>query len=116
MSCLDKFCSIICDEINIKSGLKYDSKLDIITSFPNYGTKFVYDTDKLAKHVLVFMITGIYKQWKQPIGYFLTCNSLSSSTFKSLVHEAIDLIIEADFRIVCIICDQSPINQVCFET
>lgn len=57
------------------------------------------------------MIRGLCKQWKQPFGYFLTGNSIPSSDFKCLLLEAIDLVTKAGFKIVCLICDQSPINQ-----
>lgn len=111
MSDLDKFCVLIFDEMSIKSSLHYNAKTDTIMGFLNYGGKNLTNKNVLATHALVFMIRGLCKQWKQPFGYFLTGNSIPSSDFKCLLLEAIDLVTNAGFKIVCLICDQSPINQ-----
>jgi len=50
----------------LSSGLNYKSSSDIIDGFMYTG---VYRSQMFGDHVLVFMIRGIKKKFKQPICY-----------------------------------------------
>lgn len=50
----------------LSSGLNYKSSSDIIDGFIDTG---VYRSQMFGDHVLVFMIRGIKKKFKQPICY-----------------------------------------------
>jgi len=50
----------------LNSGLNYNSSSDIIDGFIDTG---VYRSQMFGDHVLVFMIRGIKKKFKQPICY-----------------------------------------------
>ncbi|GBL75476.1 hypothetical protein AVEN_194651-1 [Araneus ventricosus] len=63
---LDKLCILSFDEMKIKMGLSYHKK-NVIIGYENYGSE---SSSKLATHVLVFMVRGLCKKWKQVIGCF----------------------------------------------
>lgn len=63
---IDRTCVLMFDEMSLEPGLKYDKKNDLMLGFEYFGN---YVTDKFANHVLVFMLKGICKKWKQPIAF-----------------------------------------------
>ncbi|KAL5241326.1 hypothetical protein ACI65C_008736 [Semiaphis heraclei] len=64
---MDRTCIILFDEMALEPGLKYDKKNDLMLGFENFGKTV---TNKFADHVLVFMIKGVSKKWKQPYAYY----------------------------------------------
>ena len=65
----DKQCALIFDEMSLKCGLTYDSAMDCIEGFEDYGG--IRKTQYIADHALVFMTRGLKNKWKQPVCYFL---------------------------------------------
>lgn len=65
---IDKYCSLIFDEISLEPGVQYNKQLDCIEGIVDYGTD--HREIKFADHALVFMIRGLFKKWKQPICFF----------------------------------------------
>lgn len=61
-----KFCIFLFDEMSIAINLYYDKAQDNITGFVDNGSK---REQIFADHVLVFMVRGIVKKYKQPIVY-----------------------------------------------
>lgn len=55
------------DEMSLEPLLKYDKKNDLIPGFENFVDIF---TKKYANHILVFVLKGISKTWKQPYAYY----------------------------------------------
>lgn len=60
----DKVCVLLFDEMAIESSVHYHKKDSIIVGFKDFGDE---RRPKFADHANVFMIRGVYKQWKQPI-------------------------------------------------
>lgn len=81
----DKMCILCFDEMNIKSGLRYNQKYDIIMGYEDFGS-ISNSSRKFATHALVFMIRDIYKQWKQIIGYFFSSNNSPASILKQTIN------------------------------
>ncbi|KAF0721506.1 Transposable element P transposase, partial [Aphis craccivora] len=74
MSEVEKKCVILFDEMAIMKCIEYNKNMDMIKSFEDKGP--LGRSSKYAKHALVIMIRGLYKNWKCPLCYFLTCNDI----------------------------------------
>ena len=64
-----KICTLLMDEISLKSHLFYDQKNDSIVGFEDYGDGKT--SGAVANSALVLMDRGILHKWKQPIAYYL---------------------------------------------
>ena len=64
-----KICSLMMDEMSLKSHLFYDISNDHIVGLEDY---VIGESSGLpATSALVIMVTGVLFNWKQPIAYFL---------------------------------------------
>ncbi|XP_047027534.1 uncharacterized protein LOC124641571 isoform X2 [Helicoverpa zea] len=102
-----KFCTIIFDEMAIAPSLKYDVKNDEIIGFVNDGHK---KTAEFADHVLVFMVRGVVKKYKQPIAYSFCAGSTKTSDLKRLIKTVVQAVEETTLQVVATICDQGATN------
>ena len=57
---MDRYCTLLFDEMALDATLTYDKKSDSIFGFEKKNLKF-------ANHVLVFMLRGLRKKFKQPL-------------------------------------------------
>lgn len=106
----DNKCIVSFDEMKLKPGVSFDIKQDVIVGFENYGS-FVVSKPRLATHVLVFMVRGLCKKWKQAFGYFFSCESTSSTALKHLLDEGISKLVACGLDPVAVVCDQGSNNQ-----
>lgn len=67
-------------------------------------------TNKLATQAMVFIVRGLYSNWKLPLAYFLTGSSMSSLILKDLIVDVIEKCFELGFNIVALVCDQGSNN------
>lgn len=74
-----KFCSILFDEMSIAPRLSYDKAHDKITGFVDNGSK---RDERFSDYVLVFMVRGIVKKYKQPIAYSFCAGTTSTADLK----------------------------------
>ncbi|XP_050307911.1 uncharacterized protein LOC126744516 [Anthonomus grandis grandis] len=65
MKPIDRNAILIFDEVSIGSLLSYDSKEDEIKGLADFGSG--KRCPKIADYASVFMIKGMFRQWKQPI-------------------------------------------------
>jgi len=82
MSNSDKKCIILHDEMSIMTDIEYNKSLDLIEGFEDLGTQG--RTPKVAKHALVIMVRGLYKNWKFPFCYFLANNGVNGNNLSIL--------------------------------
>lgn len=68
-----RHCVLMFDEVSLSPELQYNSSTGIIHDFEDNGS---FRTRNFADHALVFLVKGIYKNFKQPIAY----NFCKSST------------------------------------
>lgn len=71
--------------------------------------------NKVASKALVFAIKGLFKSWKQPIGYFLTGSSLSSAVLEILLNVCLDKLSDISFSVRLVVCDQTGVNCGLFK-
>lgn len=108
MSDEEKHCVLIFDEMKIKSFLEYSKYLDMVEGFEDLGHKG--RTNKLATQAMVFVVRGLYSNWKLPLAYFLSGSSMSSSILKDLIVDVIEKCTDLGFNIVALVCDQGSNN------
>ncbi|CAI6351887.1 unnamed protein product [Macrosiphum euphorbiae] len=108
MSDEEKHCVLIFDEMKIKSFLEYSKYLDMVEGFEGLGHKG--RTNKLATQAMVFVVRGLYSNWKLPLAYFLSGSSMSSSILKDLIVDVIEKCTNLGFNIVALICNQGSNN------
>ncbi|KAK9719472.1 Transposase protein [Popillia japonica] len=65
----DKYCVLLFDEMSLDASLSYDSKVDQIVGWEDYGDG--HKNIAFADHAIVFMLRGIKRKWKQPIAFAL---------------------------------------------
>ena len=89
MSENSKLCTILMDEMSLKSNLFYDSSKDIV-GVEDFGD------GKRSKHIansaLVFVVRGVTDNWKQPLCYCLTNQSCRFEAVMEKLMEVIDKI------------------------
>jgi len=101
MSDEEKHCVLIFDEMKIKSFLEYSKYLDMVEGFEDLGHKG--RTNKLATQAMVFVVRGLYSNWKLPLAYFLSGSSMSSLILKDLIVDVIEKCADLGFNIVALV-------------
>ncbi|CAI6377341.1 unnamed protein product [Macrosiphum euphorbiae] len=104
----ERYCSILFDEMCLSSGLNYKSSSDIIDGFIDTG---VYRSQKFGDHVLVFMIRGIKKKFKQPICYTFCQGATKQDELVRQLKEVICEVHKTGLRVVATISDQGRANE-----
>lgn len=113
MDANEKKCSILFDEMNIKTFFEYNKCLDFIEGYEDLGE--MGRTGKPAKSSLVFMARGIFSSWKLPLCYFLTNSGSNSCQLQQILLKVLKVCLLAGLNVKCIICDQAPQNQKLFK-
>lgn len=107
MSEIDKLCVILFDEMQLMPHFDYNKKKDLIRGFVDNGT---IAENKIADHVLVFMLRGINKNYKQPLAYTFCSGSTPKVELKSQIKTIISAVQSAGFNVIATICDQGASN------
>ncbi|RVE48224.1 hypothetical protein evm_007081 [Chilo suppressalis] len=102
----DRLCTLIFDEMSIAPHIHYNVYTDDLVGFENYGNQ---KTEKFANHVLVFMVKGIKKNFKQPVAYYFT-QTLQSTKLKEFIKEVVIKVQATGLKIIATVCDQSTVN------
>lgn len=71
-------------------------------------------TSKVAKHALVIMVRGLYKNWKFPLCYFLANKGVNGNNLSILIKESVKCILDVGLLPTAIVCDQGTQNQKLF--
>ena len=70
---------------------------------------------KLPYHAIAFMVRGIAKKWKQPVGYFLSSGPMPGKTMKTLLLMCIDKLRAIGLRPLVVVADQGSNNRNLFR-
>lgn len=108
MSDGEKMSVLMFDEMSIESSLAYESRADNISGFEDFGDG--RSSLKFADHVLVFMLKGILKPWKQPIAYYFSENGVKSTQLAVILKTLIKKLRATGFDIVATVSDQMSTN------
>ncbi|XP_050515515.1 uncharacterized protein LOC126890548 [Diabrotica virgifera virgifera] len=103
----DRHCVLMFDEMFLSTRLQYNQKEDKIEGLEDYGTE---RCPNFANYINVFMIKGIYKQWKQPICYTFSDGATKSRKLKNLIIDVIKQLQNIGLTVVATVCDQGGPN------
>jgi hypothetical protein len=73
----DNRCMLTFDGMTIAQALQYDIKSDSIIGFSDFGD--TRRTNTMANQIIVFMLRGLRRNWKQPIAFYFNKGNLSDS-------------------------------------
>lgn len=118
MNLLDRYCSLLFDEVSLDNGLYYEANKQKIIGYEDLGK--LGRTSKPANHALVLMIRGLRKSWKQVIAYYFTAYTISCQSLKAIIKNAISELQEIGITVKATICDQGStqrraITELCNE-
>lgn len=101
---------VMFDSMHLKKAYSYDTGTQTYIGSVNYGHLHTGCEDTLATEALVFMVVGLKKHFKLPIGYFLI-DKISSDSQAQILRNAITLVTEAGHSVVAVVCDGNYTNQ-----
>lgn len=105
---IDRTCIIMFDEMALEPGLKYDKKNDILFDFEHFGKSV---TNKYADHVLVFMLKGISRKWKQPYAYYFCQGTTKTLQLIYCIKDVTKSVLRTGLNLVASVCDKGPTNS-----
>jgi len=105
---LDRYCSIIFDEISISSSLQFIESTGKIVGFEDLVNKKC--SPKFADKALVFMVRGLRKKFKQPVAFYLSNSNMNSSDLATIIKEVIKAVQCTGLDVISRVCDQALSN------
>lgn len=108
MSETEKYCNLIFDEMTIEGRLEYSEILDEIEGFEDFG-HFGRLSD-IANEIMVFMLQGIYSDWRTPIAYFVSSSGIKTYLLSKIIGETVKKVVETGLNLVSIVSDQGHNN------
>lgn len=109
----DRDCLLVLDEVSIVPKLCYDSSTG---SFLGKVTLPEHNNEELATHVLVFMLTGISRRWKQVVDFYYTGKSTNGAIYKLLMINYIKKAHEIGLDVHGIVSDMGSANQALWRS
>lgn len=111
---LQKCCSIIFDEMSIMPSLQYIDSQDYIIGFEDYGDG--QQLQNIADHVLVVMVRGLKKKFKQPVLYSFCHGTTKSPYLKNILKRVIREVRKTGLNVLCTVCDQGTSNEATIKS
>lgn len=103
-------CCLMCDEMAMRQHIQLNASTNKFDGFVDIGLPIADQSSlKVAKDVLVFMVSGITEDFKIPIGYFFV-NGLNADERAALTDEAMMRLSEVGVETVSITLDGLPAN------
>lgn len=110
---LDKYCTIIFDEITVDPSLTYNMKCDLIMGFQDNGTG--QNVPVFADKAMVFMARGIHKKLKQPLAYYFSAGGIKAPEITRALREVVRATSGTGLHVIATICDQGAPNVASIE-
>lgn len=126
MKDFERNCSILFDEMKIKSGLVFSKNSGGLIGFTELGdineeiqqlerqVKERQQGKPLATHVLAIMARGLFKHFNFPLGYFATTTVDSHQLF-SIIWEAVTILESIGMNVRAFVCDGASQNRKFFQ-
>lgn len=97
-------CSLLIDEMSIKSPLKYSPHDDKIIGLSDFAGETI--TSKIGTHATVLMARGIFHNWKQPLAYWIVNGSFKAEQLKETLEACIPDLISSGLIVCLFVSDQ----------
>ncbi|KAJ8714306.1 hypothetical protein PYW08_007926 [Mythimna loreyi] len=108
------YCALVFDELKIKLHPEWDPRTKRYFGYVDHGFESISDNSDIATDALVFLVVGINKIFRVPIGYFLV-KSTTAAQKARLVSEALSLVHETGVEIKSLTCDGVKANLAMAE-
>ncbi|XP_050314966.1 uncharacterized protein LOC126749338 [Anthonomus grandis grandis] len=105
----DRMAILVFDEMAIDSLVQYNIGENQIEGIHDLGNE--HRKPEIADYANVFMLKGVFKQWKQPICYTFSAGPTRSIAIKQLIVEMIKECQQINLEIVATVCDQGSGNS-----
>ena len=96
------------DALGIRKHVSWDPKRQCFVGYVDYGAES--NTEYVASEALVFLVDGIFANWKQPIAFFLT-NGISGFNLSQLLKETLERLHDIGVNVVTLTLDSHQSNQ-----
>lgn len=104
-----RYCTLLFDEMSLSPRLLYDERKDRIEGFEDFGNN--RRSNQIADHVLVFMIRGIRRKFKQPVAYTFCTGSTKTPELMFQLRAVIKAVNSTGLRVIATVCDQGKSNE-----
>lgn len=104
-------CVLMLDEIYLRKGFSCDPARHKIMGFVDLG--HLGGRPVPAKHALVFMVRGIYGNWKMPVAYYFT-GSLTAEELTGITIDVLQALHVTGLQVRTIVADAAPTNIAMF--
>ncbi|KAH7973694.1 hypothetical protein HPB49_004016 [Dermacentor silvarum] len=111
VSDIEKDCVLFLDEMEIRKGVELDRSGDGFL-----GKTTLPETDQAANHVLVFMVGGLNKRWKQVIAYHFMGGFVNGEKSRDFVFHLFRLCADISLRVLCVTCDMGSSNRAMWRS
>ncbi|XP_030758398.1 uncharacterized protein LOC115884077 [Sitophilus oryzae] len=108
MNSLDRYCTVIFDEVALEPALVYLKKKDYFIGFQDNGAN--ERLPLFADKAMVFMARGIHKKWKQPLCYFFNAGGMKSDVLANCIKLVITECKSIGLKVIGTVCDQGSAN------
>ena len=122
----ERLCSVMFDEMKIKSGLVFSKNTGTIIGFTELGgisdemealERSLTTKSKerqLATHVLSVVVRGLFKHFNIPIGFYASKSAEAEHLF-AIIWEAVGILEASNLNAVSFVCDGASANRKFFE-
>ncbi|KAG0439971.1 hypothetical protein HPB47_016449 [Ixodes persulcatus] len=94
--------------MSLKRNLYFDVKRDLVHGYADNGTKRSSET---ASYVLVVLLSGVSKQWIQPLSFILASKKLNPEDLEKMIIDIIQDLGSGGVLVKAVICDQGGSNH-----
>lgn len=105
---IEKSCVLMLDEMSLKQVLEYCAHYDFVEGYEDLGS--LGRQPLVGRQACVFMVRGLYYQWKMPVDYFISRNGLTGNQTKTLGLESVDCLTRAGLNIKAVVGVQCTTN------
>ncbi|CAI6374122.1 unnamed protein product [Macrosiphum euphorbiae] len=105
---LERKCSLLFDEMALEANLYFDKSNDCIFGYEAFGCN--NRNIKFADHVLVFMVRGTKKKFKQPICYYFVQGTTPTAVLVQCFKEVLTNLASTGLDVVTTVSDQGATN------
>ncbi|CAG4969484.1 unnamed protein product [Colias eurytheme] len=108
MNANEKLCILLFDEVALAPNFNYNQRKDKIIGFVDNGLE---TQKKIGDHALVFMIRGLFKNYKQPIAYSFCSGSTQKEELARQITEITRKLKSIGLNVMATVCDQGASNM-----
>lgn len=101
------------NKTKIKNYLECSKTLDLVEGFQDIG--HLGKENKLVSQVMVFMVRGLYSNWKLPVAYFLCLSAMNHIILSNLILKTVEKLLKVGSYVKSVVCDQGTNNQAAYR-